>query len=107
MREKARSLGFRGAESADAPGITRGDRLQELARLAAAVAAKAAPVALGYAEAARNVGASEAAIGVAIGIGRTVRAKAQAFSDEELGEGAEGKEGARGPKGTCSCRASP
>ena len=86
MREKARSLHLREAEPEDTSFPDGGGRIRELARLAAAVAANAAPAALGYAEAARAAGASEAAIGVAIGIGRTVRGKAQAFSDEELGD---------------------
>ncbi len=58
----------------------------ELCRLAAAAAANSAPDALHYAEAARSAGASEVAIGVAIGIARSVRSKAQGFSDAEIGD---------------------
>jgi hypothetical protein len=57
----------------------------ELCRVAGAAAANSAPDARHYAEAARSEGASEPAIGVALGIARSVRSKAQAFSDEELG----------------------
>ena len=50
-----------------------------------AAAANSAPDALRYADAARSAGATEAAIEVAIGIARSVRAKAEGFSDEEIG----------------------
>lgn len=93
MRDKARSLHGRETEVGDTSAPDQGDAVRELARLAAAVAANAAPVALGYAQAARAAGAGEAAIRVAIGIGRTIRGKAQSFSDEELGDAGEVEEG--------------
>ena len=97
MREKARSLQAREVEPEDTSAPAGADLIRELARLAAAVAANAAPVALGYAEAARAAGASETAIGVAIGIGRTVRGKAQAFSDAELRDAGDAEEGTGTP----------
>ncbi len=70
------------------PRLEAGDgapQVADLCRLAAAAAANSAPDALRYAGAARSVGATETAIGVAIGIARSIRSKAQGFSDEELG----------------------
>lgn len=48
------------------------------------MAANAGPEALRHAEAARTLGASEASVGVALAIGRTLRGKAQGFSDAEI-----------------------
>jgi alkylhydroperoxidase/carboxymuconolactone decarboxylase family protein YurZ len=84
-------------------------RLAELARLAASVAANAAPDALECRGGALSSGATEVDVRVAIGIGRTVRGKAQGFSDAELGE--TGAEEAPDPAGAgcapgespCSC----
>jgi len=94
MRDKVRSLHEGEAEVAEAEVCECGEGIRKLARLAAAVAANAGPAALVYAEAARAAGASEGSIGVAAGIGRTIRSKAQMFSDGEfaaagVGDGAE------------------
>jgi len=101
MWQKARSLRPREAVVEDASVHDGEGRIRDLARLAAAVAANAAPAALGYAEAARASGASDTAVGVAIGIGRTIRGKAQAFSDEELGQACKEDSADGAPVGAC------
>ncbi len=83
IRAKAASL--LGREPRVEAGGDGASHVAELCRLAAAAAANSAPDALHYGEAARSAGAPEAAIGVAIGIARSIRSKAQGFSDEELG----------------------
>lgn len=85
MREKAGALLGRAvrveADSGELP-----TRLEMLGRLAASTAANSAPDALRHVDAARAAGATEPEIKVAIGIARTVRSKAESFSDEELGD---------------------
>jgi alkylhydroperoxidase/carboxymuconolactone decarboxylase family protein YurZ len=85
MREKAGALIGR-APDADAPMAPRDTRISELSRLAASVALNSAPDALKRLEAARRAGATEAEVRVAIGIGKSVRSKAQGFSDAELAD---------------------
>jgi len=82
---QAKATSLLGRPPAIAPGGGKESRIVELCRLAAAAAANSAPDALRYADAARSAGATEAAIDVAIGIARSVRSKAQGFSDEEIG----------------------
>jgi alkylhydroperoxidase/carboxymuconolactone decarboxylase family protein YurZ len=86
MREKASELTGGDPQSPAEPGSLEWERLGELAQLAAAVAANAAPEARRHIELAKSAGATESAIGVAVAIGRTIRGKAQGFSDEELDE---------------------
>jgi len=86
MREKASELTGRAPQPPAEPGSRDEERLGELARLAAAVAANAAPDARRHIEVAKSAGATEAAIDVAMAIARTIRGKAQGFSDEELDE---------------------
>jgi hypothetical protein len=93
MREKVHFLRHPEAEPEDTLVGSRGGRIRELSRLAAAVAANAGPAGLGYAKLARSAGASETAVAVAIGIGRSIRAKAQSFSDQEFGESGTVEEG--------------
>jgi alkylhydroperoxidase/carboxymuconolactone decarboxylase family protein YurZ len=83
MREKAAGLLGR------VPGPDGGvadRRISELSKLAASVALNSSPDALELLGAARSSGATEAEIRVAIGIGRSVRSKAQGFSDADLAE---------------------
>jgi AhpD family alkylhydroperoxidase len=84
MRQKAGVLLDR--LPATEPGLQPepGTRIEELIRTGAAVAANCAPDALGHIERAKSAGATEAQIEVAIGVGRSVRSKAQSFSDEEI-----------------------
>jgi AhpD family alkylhydroperoxidase len=85
MREKAAALLGRPL-GPNAPGSGGGTaRVAELSRLAAAAAANSSPDALREIASARTAGASEGQIGLAIGIARTVRTKAQGYSDSEIG----------------------
>jgi alkylhydroperoxidase/carboxymuconolactone decarboxylase family protein YurZ len=84
MREKATELTGRDPQPPGEPRSEADRRLRELARLAAAVAANAAPDALGHAKAATTAGAADEALDVAMAIGRTIRGKAQGFSDDEI-----------------------
>ena len=86
MRHKAGELTGRTPDMDAATCSDKGSRITELSKLAAAVAANSSPDALRHLGAARFTGASDEGIGVAIGIGRKVRSKAQDFSDEEIGE---------------------
>jgi alkylhydroperoxidase/carboxymuconolactone decarboxylase family protein YurZ len=86
MQHKAGELMGRIPDVDASPRSDKGSRITELSKLAAAVAANSSPDALRHLEAARFAGASDEGIGVAIGIGRKVRSKAQGFSDEEIGE---------------------
>ena len=86
MQHKAGELTGRTPDMDAATCSEKGSRITELSKLAAAVAANSSPDALRHLEAARFAGASDEGIGVAIGIGRKVRSKAQGFSDEEIGE---------------------
>ena len=89
MKRKAETLlGHRipalgATEAEEAPGISR------LTRLAAAVAANAAPDAVRHLEGASFAGVTEGAINVALAIARKVRTKAQGFSDEEIDQSRE------------------
>jgi SAM-dependent methyltransferase len=85
MREKAEALLGRTVKIEAASGEAP-TRLELLGRLAASTASNSAPDALRHVAAARAAGATEAQIQVAIGIARTVRSKAQGFSDAELGD---------------------
>jgi alkylhydroperoxidase/carboxymuconolactone decarboxylase family protein YurZ len=85
MRDKAgallgRAVGVEGGANA-AP-----TRLESLGRLAASTASNSAPHALEHVDAALAAGATRSEVKVAIGIARTVRSKAQGFSDAELSE---------------------
>lgn len=106
MRAKAASLLGRAPGSEAIAGKEL--RITELCRLAAAVAANSASDALRYADAARSGGATQAAIDVGIGIARSVRSKAEGFSDEEIG-GSGGEEvpcpteAAGAPSESCAC----
>jgi hypothetical protein len=82
---RAKAAALLGHAAAIERGADKEPRVAELCRLAAAAAGNSAPDALRYADAARSVGATPAAIEIAIGIARSVRSKAQGFSDEELG----------------------
>jgi hypothetical protein len=86
MQHKAGELMGRIPDVDASPRGGKGSRITELSKLAAAVAANSSPDALRHLGAARFTGASDEGIGVAIGIGRKVRSKAQDFSDEEIGE---------------------
>jgi len=92
-------------------GTTRPEvptHITALGRLAASVAANAAPDALKSADAARASGATEAELRVAIGIGRSVRARAESFSDGEIDEShAEGPESAEVGVDCCAQGAAP
>ncbi len=89
MKRKAETLlghriPARGAtRAAEEPGIAG------LTRLAAAVAANAAPDAARHLEGASVAGVTEGAINVALAIARKVRTKAQGFSDEEIDQSRE------------------
>jgi AhpD family alkylhydroperoxidase len=85
MREKAGALLGR-VVSAEAASGGAPTRIAALSRLAASAAANSALDALEQIEAARAAGATEAELKVAMGIARSVRSKAQGFSDAELGE---------------------
>ncbi len=86
MRDKAGALLGRPL-GPNAPGSGGGAaRVAELSRLAAAAAANSSPDALREIASARTVGMTEGQIGLAIGIARAVRTKAQGYSDAEIGE---------------------
>jgi alkylhydroperoxidase/carboxymuconolactone decarboxylase family protein YurZ len=85
MEEKVAALLGRPV-SANAGSAATSERLAALGRLAGSAAANSAPDALVQIAAARAAGATEAEVKVALGIARTVRSKAQGFSDAELGE---------------------
>lgn len=89
MREKAESLLGRALGSSGRARPRERDIVTDLCRLAAAVSSNSAPDALRYGDDARARGASEAAIAAAIGIGKSVRSKAQGFSDGEVREARE------------------
>jgi alkylhydroperoxidase/carboxymuconolactone decarboxylase family protein YurZ len=79
-----------------------GSRLSELMRIGAGVAANSAPTVLHHLKRARSVGATEQEIGLAIGIARLVRSKAQGFSDAEIDEAcAKEASGAQVPEVPC------
>lgn len=102
MREKTIELVGRDPNPGQ-PGSEPEGRLGDLAQLAAAVAANAAPAALRHAEAARSAGAAGVALDVARAIGRTIRGKAQAFSDAELGEENDAGAGEGDRAASCCC----
>ena len=93
VRERATEVMRRKAEALVGGKLRHGEngggathlRVLELSRLAAAVAANSSPDALNHIADAREAGASDAEIEVAIGTARMVRSKAQGFSDEEVG----------------------
>jgi SAM-dependent methyltransferase/alkylhydroperoxidase/carboxymuconolactone decarboxylase family protein YurZ len=89
MRGEASALLGRPLDAGSATGAAAEARVSELSRLAASVASNSSPDALKRLDAARSTGAAESEIRVAIGIGRSVRAKAQGFSDAEIGESRE------------------
>lgn len=80
-------------------------RIDELVRLATAAAANCALEVLRHAARARAAGARDPEIGVALGIARTVRSKAQRFSDEEIDRSVAGAETAGGFQAPCAASA--
>jgi AhpD family alkylhydroperoxidase len=86
MREKAAALTGRRQEQSARVAASAGTRLAELVKVAAATAANSAPNALVHIEQAKLAGATDAEIGTTLAIARTVRSKAQGFSDAEIQE---------------------
>jgi hypothetical protein len=86
IRRTATALLGRDLGSDRAPEQRRDDRVEDLTRLAAAAGANCACDALHQADRARSAGSPAAHIDVALGIARSVRARAQRFSDEEIGK---------------------
>jgi AhpD family alkylhydroperoxidase len=83
MRRKAGDLLGISLEGDGSTDGREGALITELSRLAAAVAANSSQDALKHLETAR---AEDSQVGVAIGIGRAIRGKAQSYADSELGE---------------------
>jgi alkylhydroperoxidase/carboxymuconolactone decarboxylase family protein YurZ len=86
MREKAAALMGRRQDPNARVAAAFGTRLAELVKVAAATAANSAPNALVHIEQAKLAGATDAEIGTTLAIARTVRSKAQGFSDAEIQE---------------------
>jgi alkylhydroperoxidase/carboxymuconolactone decarboxylase family protein YurZ len=82
MRRTASALMGRHLDADREPKSTR--NLDSRIALAAAAGANCAADALHHADRARSAGATDAQIGVAVGIARSVRSKAQLFSDQEI-----------------------
>jgi hypothetical protein len=97
MRRTASALMERDLDSDGEPGLRSADRLDGLIKLAAAAGANCASDALRHAERAQSAGAPGTQISVALGIARSVRSKAQIFSDEEIAKASAGEPAADGP----------